>query len=299
MLSVIIPMVDSSILLNKAIERITDYFSKNDFLEYELVIVTNGLSLAEYLMINELINTGRNIGFILLTENFGKNSAILAGLRNCIGNVIIIVGDLSEAFIYNLLDLFELILSGYDLAYLNFTNIQNTTYKCKRSKNKNLNCSKLANYYCYAFSRSLANELKKNTNINPFPLELALQLTHNVIIKDVVANLFSLSIPRGKFSSKITNKLEKILTLSIIPLRIASFMGIALGAIGFLLALCSIVYKIIYPVSKVGFISLLAILLCTSGFILIELGVIGEYVGRSYKCINKFPQYFINEKINV
>ena len=47
-----------------------------------------------------------------------------------------------------------------------------------------------------------------------------------------------------------------------------------------------------------GYSSIMAAILITGGIIMVLLGLIGEYIGRIYICINNSPQYVIREKIN-
>jgi undecaprenyl-phosphate 4-deoxy-4-formamido-L-arabinose transferase len=43
----------------------------------------------------------------------------------------------------------------------------------------------------------------------------------------------------------------------------------------------------------------MSVLLFTNGFTMLSLGLLGEYLGRVYMCINDSPQYVIRETVNV
>ena len=60
-----------------------------------------------------------------------------------------------------------------------------------------------------------------------------------------------------------------------------------------------IIEKLLDPGVLVGYTSTMVILLFMSGLILMSLGMLGEYVGRIYICINKSPQYIIRSTLNV
>ena len=47
-----------------------------------------------------------------------------------------------------------------------------------------------------------------------------------------------------------------------------------------------------------GYASTMAVMLLIGGLIMLFLGIIGEYIGRIYICINDSPQYVIRERIN-
>ena len=49
----------------------------------------------------------------------------------------------------------------------------------------------------------------------------------------------------------------------------------------------------------IGWSSLVSLIVFIGGMIMLMLGLIGEYIGRIYICINNSPQYVIKEKVNV
>lgn len=87
---------------------------------------------------------------------------------------------------------------------------------------------------------------------------------------------------------------------SVKPLRISSLIGFLTAFIGFIYGIILIIRKIISPLSiNDGYSSIVSIILFIGGLIMIILGMIGEYIGRIYICINNSPQYIIKEIINV
>ena len=60
-----------------------------------------------------------------------------------------------------------------------------------------------------------------------------------------------------------------------------------------------IIKKLLNPGVPVGYSSLMAVILFVSGFIMLMLGLIGEYIGKIYICINNAPQYVVRSARNV
>ena len=87
---------------------------------------------------------------------------------------------------------------------------------------------------------------------------------------------------------------------SIKPLRIASIMGFCFALIGFgaivYIFLGRLVFHTIYVL---GYASLMAMMLFSSGLMMLMLGMIGEYVGRIYISLNAAPQYTVKETVNI
>ena len=78
------------------------------------------------------------------------------------------------------------------------------------------------------------------------------------------------------------------------PFRIASWLGLAFAALGFLAAGYLVFQKLVYDEIPVpGWSSLVVVILIAGGVQLLALGAIGEYLGRAYVQLNRKPQYVI------
>ena len=86
---------------------------------------------------------------------------------------------------------------------------------------------------------------------------------------------------------------------SVKPLRIATVAGGFTALLGFLYALYIMVKKIMNPAIQMGYSSMMCVLLFIGGMIMLMLGLIGEYIGRIYICLNKAPQYVIRNTVNI
>ena len=69
--------------------------------------------------------------------------------------------------------------------------------------------------------------------------------------------------------------------------------------VGFCAGIFVILQKLFTAQVQAGYTSLMAVLLFVSGIIMMLLGLIGEYLGRIYICINNAPQYVIRETRNI
>ena len=69
--------------------------------------------------------------------------------------------------------------------------------------------------------------------------------------------------------------------------------------IGFIFGIITLIRKLVNPAIAVGWSSIMMVMLILFGITLLVLGLIGEYVGRIYMCINNSPQYVIRESIDI
>jgi glycosyltransferase involved in cell wall biosynthesis len=90
--------------------------------------------------------------------------------------------------------------------------------------------------------------------------------------------------------------LEGITSFSLAPLRIASYLGLAVALLSLLYALFLIVRTLIFGNHVNGYPSLMAAVLFLGGVQLIALGVIGEYIGRIYEETKQRPVYIIRRR---
>ena len=86
---------------------------------------------------------------------------------------------------------------------------------------------------------------------------------------------------------------------SVKPLRISTIIGFFIALVGFVYGLYIVIHKLfVHTAVLQGYSSIMAVLLFLGGMIMVMLGLIGEYIGRIYICINDSPQYVIKEKFN-
>jgi undecaprenyl-phosphate 4-deoxy-4-formamido-L-arabinose transferase len=82
---------------------------------------------------------------------------------------------------------------------------------------------------------------------------------------------------------------------SVKPLRFATFVGLMISLCSFALIVWLIIYKLVYGIDIQGWTSLATMGLFLGGIQLVALGVLGEYLGRSYLKLNGKPQAIVKE----
>ena len=83
------------------------------------------------------------------------------------------------------------------------------------------------------------------------------------------------------------------------PLRIGMIIGFLLGAAGLLGLVLAIILKIGFSIPVSGAAAaILALLICT-GLIMLQLGIAGEYIGRTYIAVNQYKQTVVKGTRNL
>ena len=141
------------------------------------------------------------------------------------------------------------------------------------------------------------DEMAKYTNAFPYVIGLVLRTTNricNVSVNHREREIGTSGYSIGKLLGLWINGFT---AFSVKPLRIATFGGGMVALFGFLYTIYIVINKFINPAVPMGWSSTMALLLIIGGLILTMLGMIGEYIGRIYICLNNSPQYVIRERI--
>ena len=91
--------------------------------------------------------------------------------------------------------------------------------------------------------------------------------------------------------------LEGITAFSTMPLMISSFMGVLFCIVAFLMIVFIIVRKLVFGDPVSGWPSLVCIILMTSGVQFFCIGILGQYLAKTYMEVKKRPIYLVKEEI--
>ena len=241
-----------------------------------------------------------------LSKNYGQSNAIMAGFNHVTGDYVICLDDDMQTPPEEFPKLLQsLIENDFDVVFGHYGAKKHAAWRNLGSKFNNLMARSLtgmpvnvypSSYFCVR--RYVVDEVIKYKNPYPYLGGLFFRVTINVGNCEI--NHRQREIGKSNYSMKklITLWLNGFTSFSVKPLRIASFMGFIITAISFIAAIILITLKLIDPASiQAGWTSTLVIILLVGGIQLIFIGLLGEYIGRSYLCLNKTPQYVIRESI--
>ncbi len=300
LISIIIPTYKGESTLEKLTRELIKVFEKY---KIEIIIVNDCSPDNTHEICKKLINEfPKSITYIQLSKNFGEHNAVMAGLRNCDGDIALIMDDDYQNLPSESLKLAEhTINNNYDVVF--------TSYKIKEDSFIRNLMSKIANYcavslinkpknlYLSSFKsikRNLINEVVKYTGPFPYIDGLLLSKTNNIGSCEVQHaarknskssyNLFKL----GKHFSNL------IINFSTKPIHLFSSLGIIILIISIILLIITVIEKMINPDLPQGYSYLISLIIFFSGVQILFLGLLGEYVGKILKNINKEDQYFIS-----
>ncbi|NER46960.1 MAG: glycosyltransferase family 2 protein [Symploca sp. SIO1A3] len=100
-----------------------------------------------------------------------------------------------------------------------------------------------------------------------------------------------------KFWKKVELAVSVITQFSYLPIRACTSLGILLALLGFGYGILIIISRLQFKIPVQGWSALMVVIILIGGFQLIFLGVIGEYLWRTFDEVRKRPVYIVREKI--
>ncbi len=303
-ISIIVPVYNSEKTIGEVARQIRETLGDN--IEFELILVNDGSVDSSCEKCRELTESNDFIKFINLSKNFGQHNAVLAGLRFTRGELIVVIDDDLQTPPDEIWKLINKIREGYDVVYANYiykkhgllrnmgTSINDLMERILLKKPEGI---KTSSYFI--IRGYIAKEIVKYEGPYPYLAGLILRITDNIGI----VNVKHKERPYGKSNYSFIKLLRLwvngFTNFSVKPLRIALFTGIFLAFAGFVLSIFLIIRKFLAPEIAIGWTSIIVAVFIFSGIQLISVGLIGEYVGRSFLSLNRQPQYVVKEKYNV
>ena len=309
LLSFVVPCYRSELTIQNVIDEIDNtVMQRGKDYDYEIICVNDCSPDNVLAVLKEVAADNVRVKVIDFSKNMGKHAALMAGFLHCQGSYIVTVDDDFQCPVYELWRLMEKVendecdyaTAKYKVkkqsafknfgSYINLLMSHMLLEKPKELRFENFGVMK----------RFVVEEIIKYDKPYPYLEGLIWRVTNRISLVEMEE--------RERGDDKSTGfTLRKSLSLwlngftafSVKPLRISTILGFLLAVVGFVIGLVMVIKKIINPDIVAGYTSIIAMQSFIGGITMIILGLIGEYVGRIYICLNNTPQYVIKDTINI
>ena len=306
LISVVIPCYRSEKSINIVLDEIEQVVASREGYDVEIICVNDHSPDNVWQVLKERVAHDAKVTAVDLARNFGQHAALMAGYRLTHGDYIFSLDDDGEApvdALYQAIDKLEagnhdVVIGAYDCknsASLfrgigSFCNERMSRWLAEKPAELSLSTFRLMRPF-------VKDEICRYQGCYPYTSGLIFRTTLNCA-----------NIPvkhRKRLGGRSGYTIGKLLALwlngftafSVKPLRLASFLGVVFSFLGFVYALYCIIHKIVNPNMQMGYASIMSALLVIGGIIMLMLGLIGEYIGRIYICLNNSPQVVVREVI--
>lgn len=302
-LSIVIPVYNETENLPELIERCLAACKKTGKI-FEIILVDDGSRDGSGALVRRAADTHTEVVAVILNRNYGQHAAVIAGLEQTIGEIIITLdGDLQNPpeEIPNLVAEME---QGVDVVGTVRQNRQDSVFRRAASSIVNRMVRRatgvmMHDYGCMlrAYRRSVVDAM--------------LQCREHSMFIPILANSFAGSTseiavkhaPRKKGESKygflklISLHFDLLTSMSTTPLRLLSYLGAVISICGIGFGAMLMLLRFLYGAewAAEGVFTLFSLLFVFIGAQFIGLGLLGEYIGRIYHDVRSRPRFFIKE----
>ncbi len=288
LLSVIIPVYHGAVTIQKLVENVQEQIWIYSF---EIILINDGSKDNSEKVCLELTEKFNNISFLSLRKNFGEFQAVICGLNYAKGQYAVIIDDDFQNPPSEIVKLLETAEKGnFDVVYGQYDEKKHHQFRNFGSWFVNQITTSLfqkpQDLYLSSFKiikKEIVEEICKYKGPYPYIDGLIFNVTDNVGKVTVQHN------DRHHGESNYTAKkltslfLNIIFGYSLLPVRLAMFLGFLSTFIALILSILQFINIVDYPIRL--------LVLFIGGIQLISIGIVGEYIGKTFLTQSNTPQY--------
>lgn len=305
-ISFVIPCYCSMGCIENVVKEIKEKMAEMPQYSYEVILINDASPDCTFDVIRKLCHDNKNVIGIDLAKNFGQHAALMAGFHQVTGDIVVCLDDDGQTPANEVDKLLNKVEKGYDVVYAEYESKKHSMFRNFGSNvNKLMTESMLGkpkNLYVssyFAAKRYIVDEMIKYQNSYPYVIGLVLRVTKNICNVRVTHRKRETGRSGYSFRKLLALWINGFTAFSVKPLRISMLCGAVAATTGIIYAVWTVINKLTNPLVPTGWSSTMATILILGGMILTMLGMIGEYIGRIYICINNSPQYVVRELIDV
>lgn len=303
-ISFVIPCYRSEKTVGSVISEIISVMDPSEY-DYEIIAVNDCSPDDVWRVLKDLAGCNKKIKAVCLAKNMNKPSALMAGFNYVTGDYVVFLDDDGQCPIDHVFELMKPLDEGFDASMARYPKKKQSGFKnfgswlnsvmamAMINKPRDLQVSNFV-----AVKRFVVDEIIKYNLPYPYFSGLLLRTTSKVTNVEMEERSRKIGTSTFTFAKLLGVWMNGLTAFSIKPLRLASLIGTIYALMGFLYGTYTIIYKILNPAVPKGYSSTIAVIMFTCGIMMLMLGLIGEYLGRIYICINKSPQFVVRESVN-
>ncbi len=254
--------------------------------------------------IKKLSEQYKNVSYVIFSKNFGKESAIYAGLKKSIGDYAVIMDcDMQDPPIF-IVDMYKFMKEGFEAVGTKRKNrvgepiirsfFSNSFYNIFNMLSKTQIPNGMRDFCMMSvkFKNAILSNMEKNRFFKG--------LFCNVGFKVKWIEFENVNRYKGNtkwsFKNLLFYSIEGLLSFSNMPILVSSIVGIICCIISFITMLFVVIRAIIYGDRVIGWPSMVSIMLFLQGLQFLFIGVIGIYISKNYIELKNRPLYFVEEE---
>lgn len=304
-ISIIVPCYNEQETVETFYKTICGVANDMNAVDFEYIFVDDGSSDKTLSILKNLAGQDSRVKYIAFSRNFGKEGAMYAGMKNSSGDYVVIMDvDLQDP--PSLLpEMYAVIKSGdYDCAATRRANrrgeavVRSFFARCFYKLINKISQTEIVDGArdFRMMSRRMVNSILELSEYNRFSKGLFSWVGYNTKWLEYENIERSAGNTKWSFWKLFKYSIDGIVGFSTAPLAFASLMGIILFLISIIGIVFVIVRQLVYGGSAYGWPSMICVILLVGGLQLLCLGILGQYLAKTYLEAKNRPIYIIKEK---
>ena len=301
LLSIVVPCYNEEESVKLFLSEIQSILADYNF---EVIFVNDGSSDNTLDVIKDLADSNSNVKYISFSRNFGKESAIYAGLSNVNGDLVCLIDADLQHPPRLIPEMIESICAG-----------EADVVAARRTSRKGE--SRVKSFFSHMFYK-VFNRMSRITLVEgATDFRVMKRIVVDAVLDLPEYNRFSKGLfqwvgfetkwiayenvervageSAWSFRQLVRYSVEGVVAFTTIPLTIVIFLGTILSVVAFLYMLFIIIKYLIYSDPVQGFATTMSVILLLGGIQLLSIGALGKYLEKTYTETKKRPIYIVRE----
>ena len=271
-------------------------------MEYELIFVDDGSKDKSYEVMQNIAKLDKNIKNGRLSRNFGEHSALLAGLAQCTGDCAVRkAADLQEPS-EMILEMIKKYEEGNEVVLAVRADREEPISQKAFSNLYAFLMRKLAlpnmpkgGFDTFLIDRQIIDLLVKMQERNTSLMSQILWAGFKTATVPYVRKKREIGKSKWTLSKKIKLVYDSLLSFSYFPIKMITTIGFLSFLISLIVLILIIYKKATGLIDVEGYASIIMIMLMGFGIIMLSIGILGEYLWRTYDAARRRPPYIIEK----
>jgi len=303
MLSIILPSYNEGKNISKASGVISELLASNN-IPYELIFVDDGSKDDTWNEIEKASKGNPNVVGIHFSRNFGKESALFAGLAESTGDACIVMDCDLQHPPETLIEMYRLWQEGYEVVegVKRSRGKESILHKASAglfykliSKAVKIDMSRASDFKL--LDRKAVDSLLAMPERNAFFRALSAWIGYKTTTVEFDVREREEGESKWSTWSLIKYAITNIVAFSAAPMQVVTIAGVLVFLFAVILGIQTLI-KFFMGHAVAGFTTVILLILIIGSIIMISLGIIGYYISKIYEEVKGRPKYIISKKIN-
>ena len=302
-ISIVIPVYYNQDNLTPLYRDIQEKLYTHTEYDWEIIMVNDGSKDDSYAVMKELAAQDSRLRIFSLSRNFGSHAAILCGLSNCTGDCAVVkAADLQEPT--------ELVLEMLE----SWRRGNNVVLAVREGREESKQQTLFANLYYWLVRKTALPSMPKG-GFDVYLLDrkvinvlMALDEKNSALTGQILWSGFrtdkvyytrlarEIGTSKWTLKKKIRLVTDTLFSFSTLPIKAVTLVG-TFSFIGSLIwAILELIFKLLGMIEVSGWTTLFIFNLFSFGVMMLTLGILGEYLWRTFDASRNRPPYIIEDE---